>query len=155
MIVYRLAAREYIDNRTGTGARLFGGRWNPQGLGCIYTSGQISLALLEKYVHAQSKENMQRISLLKIEIPDEKGLVFHTDEALLKRGWENDISYSQWIGGQILNDLSVIAFSVPSAIIPSERNVIINPLASKFNLVKFLPAVDFVTDFRLLSKLMS
>ena len=155
MIVYRLAAREYIDDKTGTGARVFGGRWNPQGLCCIYTSGQISLALLEKYVHAQSKENMQRISLLKIEIPDESSLIFHTDEALLKSDWENDISYSQWIGEQILHDLSIIAFSVPSAIIPSERNVIINPLASKFNRVKFLPAVDFVTDFRLLSKLMS
>ena len=155
MIVYRLAAREYIDDRTGTGARLFGGRWNPQGLGCIYTSGQISLALLEKFVHAQSKENMQRISLLKIEIPDEKSLVFHTDEKLLKKNWENDIFYSQWIGEQILNDLSVVAFSVPSAIIPSERNIIINPLAAKFNLVRFLPAVDFTTDFRLLSKLMS
>ena len=155
MTIYRLAAKEFIDDKAGTGARLFGGRWNPQGLGCIYTSEQISLALLEKFVHAQSKENMQRISLLKIEIPDEKSLVFHTDEKLLKKNWENDIFYSQWIGEQILNDLSVVAFSVPSAIIPSERNIIINPLAAKFNLVRFLPAVDFTTDFRLLSKLMS
>ena len=155
MIVYRLAAREYIGDKTGTGARLFGGRWNPQGLGCIYASEQISLALLEKYVHGQSKENMQRISLLKIDIPDEKGLIFHTDEMLLKKDWANDISYSQWIGEQILHDLSVTAFTVPSAIIPSERNVIINPLANEFHLVKIFPAVDFVTDFRLLSKLMS
>ena len=154
MIVYRLAAKEYIDDKTGTGARLFGGRWNPQGLACIYTSENLSLALLEKYVHAQSKENMQRVAVLKIEIPDEKGLLFHVDEKLLKQNWPNDISYSQWIGEQILKDLSVIAFTVPSAIIPSERNVIINPSATKFDLVKFLSTVDFSTDLRLLSKLM-
>ena len=53
MIVYRLAAKQYIDDRTGTGAKLFGGRWNPVGLACIYASEYISLALLEKFVHAE------------------------------------------------------------------------------------------------------
>jgi RES domain-containing protein len=154
MIVYRLAAKEYINDRTGTGARLFGGRWNPPGLSCIYCSTHLSLALLEKYVHARSKENMQRIAVLKIEIPDEKELVFHTDDKFLKSAWAGDISYSQWIGQQILEDLSVAAFTVPSAVIPSERNIIINPLAAKSDLIKFLPATDFSTDYRLLCKLM-
>ncbi|WP_221390579.1 RES family NAD+ phosphorylase [Dyadobacter sp. NIV53] len=154
MIVYRLAAKEYISDKLGTGARLFGGRWNPQGLPCIYTSEHISLALLEKYVHAQSRENMERIALIKIEVPDIDGLIFNTDEKLLKTNWADDISYSQWIGEQILKDLSIIAFTVPSAIIPLERNVIINPLAIKSDLIKFSEPIDFSTDFRLLSRLM-
>ena len=155
MIVYRLAAKAYVNDQTGAGARLFGGRWNPQGVACIYSSEHLSLAFLEKYVHAQSRENMQRIAVLKIEIPDENGLIFHTEEELLKKDWQTDISYSQWIGEQIFKDLSVVAFTVPSAIIPSERNVILNPLATKFDLVKFETAVDFATDFRLLSRLIS
>lgn len=155
MIVYRLAAKEYIHDKTGTGARLFGGRWNPQGFSCIYTSNHISLALLEKYVHASFKENMERIALLKIEIPEEAGLIFHTDEKLLKPNFTDDISYSQFIGKQILEDLSVTAFTVPSAIIPSERNIIINPLATRFDLIKFSEPIDFSTDFRLLSRLIS
>ena len=154
MIVYRLAAKEYIGDRSGTGARLFGGRWNPQGLACIYTSDHVSLALLEKYVHAQSRENMERIALITIEIPDAENLIFNTDEKLLKQNWADDISYSQWIGEQILKDLSVVAFTVPSAIIPSERNVIINPLAVQFDLIKFSEPADFSMDFRLLSRLM-
>ncbi len=28
MIAYRLAARAYIDDFTGNGAKLYGGRWN-------------------------------------------------------------------------------------------------------------------------------
>lgn len=154
MKVYRLAALNYIDDRTGTGARLFGGRWNPEGCACLYTSEHVSLALLEKYVHAQSKENMNRIGLLKIEIPDEN-LIFHTDEKLLKSDWDNDISYSQWLGAQILRDLSVVAFSVPSAIIPSERNYILNPLSTHFDALRFAPVTDFKTDFRLLNRLLS
>ncbi|TDE16611.1 RES family NAD+ phosphorylase [Dyadobacter psychrotolerans] len=155
MIVYRLAAKKYIDDRSGIGAKLYGGRWNPAGQSCIYTSAHISLALLEKYVHAQSKENMERIALLKIEIPDNEGLIFHANETRFKTSWTEDVSYSQWLGGQILNDLSILAFTVPSAIIPSERNVIINPLSKDFSLVKFLFPTDFTTDFRLLNKLIS
>ncbi|NIJ53412.1 RES family NAD+ phosphorylase [Dyadobacter arcticus] len=155
MIVYRLAAKQYINDFLGTGAKLFGGRWNPVGHACIYTSEQISLALLEKFVHASHKENMERIALLRIEIPDDKKLIFQTDENLLKKDWMDDISYSQWIGKQILADSTMIAFTVPSAIVPAERNVVINPQAKAFGQVKFLPAVDFNTDFRLLSKLLS
>jgi RES domain-containing protein len=155
MIVYRLAAKEYINDFTGTGAKLFGGRWNPIGHGCIYASEHISLALLEKFVHANHKENMERIALLRIEIPDNPNLVFNTDAKLLKKSWADDIAYSQWLGEQILGDLSIVAFTVPSAIIPSERNVILNPAAAEFKQVKFLPPVDFTTDFRILSKLLS
>ena len=155
MIVYRLAAKQYVDDLTGTGAKLFGGRWNPVGLACIYASEHISLALLEKFVHAEHKENMQRIALMHIEIPDNASLIFNTDEKLLKKSWADDISYSQFIGEQVLNDPDVIAFTVPSAIIPSERNVILNPRAAEFGKIKFLKVTDFTTDFRLLSKLLS
>lgn len=155
MMVYRLAAKAYIDDFTGTGAKLFGGRWNPVGYPCIYTSEHLSLALLEKYVHANHKENMKRIALLRIHVPDDKNLIFSTDEKLLKKGWEDDIGYSQWLGEQILSDLSVAAFTVPSAIIPSERNVILNPASRLFGKIEFLPAVDFATDLRLLDKLLS
>jgi RES domain-containing protein len=155
MMVYRLAAMDYIHDRSGTGARLFGGRWNPEGYPCIYTSGHISLAFLEKYIHAKTKENMSRIGLLKIEIPDIENSVFHIDTTLLKSRWEEDAAYTQWLGTQILSNFSVVAFSVPSAIIPCERNIILNPLATHFKDVEFLSVTHFETDFRLLSKLSS
>ena len=155
MILYRLAAKKYIDDVSGTGARLYGGRWNPVGSAGIYTSEHVSLALLEKFVHARVKENMQRIALLRIEIDESVISIFNTDDKLLKKSWADDISYSQWLGGQILADPSIVAFSVPSAIIPTERNFILNPSAENFNLVEFSKPVDFTTDFRLLSKLLT
>ncbi|MDR6807987.1 RES domain-containing protein [Dyadobacter sp. BE34] len=155
MIAYRLAARAYIDDLSGSGAKLFGGRWNPVGCPCIYASQNLSLALLEKYVHAEFRESMERLALLRIDIPDDDKLVFHVDDRQLKKNWANDISYSQWIGEQILTDPEIIAFTTPSAIVPSERNVILNPLAKKFGVIQFLPAVDFSADLRLLAKLLT
>ncbi len=154
MILYRLAARQYIHDVSGTGARLYGGRWNPVGSAGIYTSEHISLAFLEKYVHASAKENMQRIALLTIELDEGAVTIFNTDDKLLKKSWADDISYSQWLGAQILADPAIVAFSVPSAIIPGERNFILNPSADHFHLVKFAKVVDFTTDFRLLNKLL-
>ncbi|REA56874.1 hypothetical protein DSL64_25530 [Dyadobacter luteus] len=155
MMVYRLAALEYIQDQSGTGAKLFGGRWNPVGLPCLYTSAHVSLAFLEKYVHAKAKENMSRIGLLKLELPNDTDSIFHLDETQLKPGWHKDTEYSQWLGGQVLGDSSILAFSVPSVIIPTERNYILNPLASDFNMVKFHPVTSFSTDFRLLNRLLS
>lgn len=154
MTVYRLAAKEYVSDVSGMGAKLYGGRWNPVGVAGIYTSEHISLALLEKYVHARAKENMRLVALLKIEIDERKVSVFHTDEMLLKENWATDIPYSQWLGGQILDDPSIAGFSVPSAIVPTERNIILNPFSEQFGLIKFSAPVDFSTDFRLLDKLL-
>ena len=155
MIAYRIAAKAYIDDLSGAGAKLFGGRWNPVGCSCIYASQNLSLALLEKYVHAEFRESMDRLALLQIIIPDDDNLVFHVDDQQLKKNWMKDISYSQWIGEQILSDPEIIAFTAPSAIVPSERNVILNPSAKRFGNIQFLPPRDFPADLRLLSKLLA
>lgn len=153
MKAYRLASKQYISDMLGIGARLFGGRWNPKGVACLYTSEHLSLALLEKFVHAQGKEGMTDLMLLQIEIPEKEGLVYHTDAAKLERGWAHDFDYSQWLGEQILTDTSIVAFSVPSAIIPAERNIIINPQADYFGEVKFSKPAAFNIDMRLLNRL--
>lgn len=155
MKVYRLASRSYIDDREGIGAKLFGGRWNPPKVPCIYTSQHISLALLEKYVHAQGMEQMQDLALLEAEIPEEKECFFEVDLEKLKPSWASDIEYTQWLGEQLLNDRSIVAFSVPSVLIPEERNVILNPMAASFFEVNFRRIIDFATDYRLLAKLMA
>ena len=51
MRLFRIAKTQYIGDTTGTGARLYGGRWNEKGVGLIYTSESRSLAALEFLVH--------------------------------------------------------------------------------------------------------
>ncbi|WP_028295427.1 RES family NAD+ phosphorylase [Olivibacter sitiensis] len=153
MKAYRLASRSYIADREGIGAKLYGGRWNPPKVPCIYASQFISLALLEKYVHAQGLEQMQDLALLEMEVPDGKASFFEVDLAKLKPSWSLDIDYTQWLGTQLLEDESIVAFSVPSALIPEERNIILNPRAKLFAKVVYRRIVDFATDYRLLAKL--
>ncbi len=154
MIVYRLADHRFINDREGVGAKLFGGRWNEVNIPCIYASEYISLALLEKLVHAKGTENMVKVSLLKIEIPDDDQSLIKIDDQKLKENWIEDISYTQWIGGQMLGDYSIPAFSVPSAIIPTERNFILNPNSVNFKKIKFIETVNFYTDYRLLNMIL-
>ena len=151
MTVYRLAYRDYIGDLSGMGAQLYGGRWNTKRVACLYTSEHISLALLEKFIHAHGKEDMAGVMLLQIEVPDD--LIYHVDVSRMVDDWSDNFDYSQWLGEQILEEPSMIAFSVPSAIVPSERNVIINPQAINFDAVKFLKPVVFEIDSRLLSRL--
>lgn len=151
MIVYRIADKKYIDDREGIGAKLFGGRWNEINVPCLYTSEHISLAFLEKFIHAKGAESMKNLGLLKVEVPDD--LIFEVDVNKLKRDWVNDIDYSQWLGQQILADLSVLAFKVPSPIIAQEFNIVVNVNATKFDQVFFNEIVDFTTEYRLLNLL--
>jgi len=154
MILYRLCDKKYVDDLTGIGAKLFGGRWNEVDTPCIYTSQHLSLAFLEKFVHANAKENMLNVAVLEIEIPDDEEVVIKVDAGKLDSRWKNDISYTQWLGTQILNDSSVLAFSVPSVLIPQERNFIINPNSIQMDRLKIKSAVDFKTDYRYLQRLM-
>ncbi|WP_113635369.1 RES family NAD+ phosphorylase [Nubsella zeaxanthinifaciens] len=152
MILYRLANKDYIEDREGIGAKLFGGRWNEINYPCLYASATLSLALLEKFVHAQFKEHMRNLAVLEIEIVD-KNDIFHVDESRLQKDWTSDTQYTQWIGKQLLEDITVVAFSVPSVIVPSERNYVINTQAVAFNAVKFKKISDFFTDNRLMNSL--
>lgn len=152
MILYRLADTKYVEDLEGMGAKLFGGRWNEVNTACIYTSEHLSLAFLEKYVHAKAKENMLNMALMTIEIPIEKDLITRVDEHKLAKNWMDDPSYTQWLGSQILQDSSVLAFSVPSVLIPSERNYVLNPQSIHFKQLRF-KNVNFKTDYRFLNML--
>jgi RES domain-containing protein len=154
MIVYRLADKRYIEDREGIGAKLFGGRWNDVNLPCIYASEHVSLAFLEKFVHARAKEDMLNIGVLEIDIPDDEELVIHVDANKLDSNWRENISYTQWIGEQMLDDVSIVAFSVPSVLVPTERNYVLNTRSLRFKEVKYKRINDFNVDYRLLSSLL-
>lgn len=151
MIAYRIADQQFIDDYSGTGAKLFGGRWNYINVPCLYCSEHISLALLERFVHARATENLINLALLEIELPDDNELVVKVDNTKLKSNWLDDIDYTQWLGKQILDDSSIMAFTVPSAIIPEERNIILNTSSPHFKKIKFMKKQNFLTDYRLLN----
>lgn len=147
MIVYRFSHKLYSHDLSGEGARKFGGRWNSKGFPVLYCSTSISLALLELLIHSAGYEEIQAHELITIEIPE----TVYTEIRIgqLKKSWQKDISYSKFIGDSFLKPNSQLLLKVPSAIIPSESNILINPLCNESKEIKIQSVETFYFDSRL------
>jgi RES domain-containing protein len=148
MIIYRLATDLHKDDLSGIGSKLFGGRWNSPGIAALYTAENISLAVLEILVRADKYTVPLSYSLLKISIPDQTQTVV-IPETKLRRSWEEDLAYTQWMGDEILKANNALVLKVPSAIVPEENNYIINTRHSDFKKVKIMHSSGFDFDKRL------
>lgn len=116
----------------GEGARLHGGRWNSPGTRVAYASDSIALAALEVLAHLQSTAVLQSYSLAAIRFPRE--LVEELPESSLPQGWRRFPSppANQAIGDRWVAEARSLVLRVPSAIIPTASNFLINPLHPAF-----------------------
>lgn len=134
----------------GEGARLYGGRWNSPGTRVAYASDSIALAALEVLANLQSTAVLQSYSLAAIRFPDELVEVLQADS--LPNGWRR---YPSPPGNQALGDRWVaqgrsLVLRVPSAIIPSASNYLINPGHPAFETAVIERPERFAFDPRLL-----
>jgi RES domain-containing protein len=151
MIVYRVTNGEFINDLSGTGAKLYGGRWNPIGIPALYTTQHLSLAVLEILVHIKSYRRPLDYHLITIEIPETVSIV-SIDHQKLKKNWKDDIEYLQLIGYEFLTSLQSLVLQVPSAIIDAENNLIINPAHPDAGKIKIRSSKTFIFDKRLYLK---
>src|SRR5260370_5205633 len=56
---------------SGEGARLFGGRWNSEGVRVVYTSPSLALAAVETFVHLEPNLQPDDLVSIEAEIPDD------------------------------------------------------------------------------------
>jgi RES domain-containing protein len=148
MIVFRIADRKYKDDLSGTGAKLIGGRWNSPGLPALYTSEHASLAALEIIVHVNKPEKFKNLFLMALELPESAETAV-IDEQKLKKNWRNEFDYTRFIGNSFLKEANSLLLSVPSALLPFENNLIINPMHADFKNIKitYSKPVDFDNRF--------
>lgn len=148
MIVYRLATAQYKDDLSGTGAKLFGGRWNSAGVPVLYSTENISLAVLEILVRADKHTIPDFYHLIKINIPGTPNTIAITNEKL-KKGWRDDVGYTQWMGDEFLKSNEGLLLKVPSAIVDQENNYLLNTNHKDFQKVKIQQTSVFNFDKRL------
>ena len=150
MIVYRVANVKYKDlTLSGIGAEKAGGRWNEIGTRAVYCSENISLALLEYYVHSENIAYLPgQILVAKIEFPDE----FKIEELKeLPERW-NQYPYSSKTTAlytSLAKDRNFFALRVPSTIVGLESNIILNPLYKEFGKVEIVEFIELPIDERL------
>jgi len=151
MVVYRISKRSYIKDLSGTGAGLYGGRWNPPGINLLYAAGSISLACLEFLANNYHLMAPPDICLAKIEIPT--GTLKELDVNQLPDHWDKKAfipSSTQQIGADFVRANEQYALKVPSAIVSEEYNYLLNPAHPDHQNTMIIEIVDpFTLDSRL------
>lgn len=147
MIVYRLSHAKYASKLNSSGAA---NRWNKAFQFVIYCSESISLCALELLAHTSGIRPAGEFKIMKIEIsnqPDTKLI----DVSQLPQNWHQLQSYSltQQIGSDWYESKTSISIKVPSAIIQSEFNCIINTQHPDFSTdATLIDTQDFFWDNR-------
>lgn len=134
----------------GEGARLYGGRWNSVGVRVVYTAGSVSLAVLEMLVHLENADVLPAYSLCAVHI--DEVLMTSLDRLRLPANWRDSPSPPELLtlgDAWIVSRFSVV-LEVPSAVVESESNYLINPEHPDFKMLVMDPPQPFTFDPRLL-----
>ena len=149
MQVWRLA-RSVYPTLDGEGARRYGGRWNAPGTPVVYAAASLSLAALELLVHLNPDQLPGDLMAYAIDIPDGLAVQRIVVEDL-PDGWDRRAEDAElrrrgqaWASA---GDAPVL--DVPSAVIPEERNVLINPRHPDVSYVTITHERPFTFDPRL------
>jgi RES domain-containing protein len=134
---------------SGEGAKRFGGRWNSPGVAVVYLSEHQSLAALEIFVHLQPL------------VPQDKYLAYFVewDEAEMEELSAKKLPLdwrasppgpaTMQLGDQWVREARFVVLAVPSAVVPAERNFLLNPAHPKFRQLRLHKPVEFAFDNRL------
>ena len=128
MKVARLCRRPFVGTAfTGEGARRSGGRWNPRGIRVAYCASHLSLSALEMLVHVDPDDAPDDLVALEATVPDE--VVERLDVGTLAADWRAVPAPEALrdVGEAWVRSARSFALLVPSAIVPSEDNVLLNP----------------------------
>lgn len=133
---------------SGEGARLAGGRWNKPGEAVIYASESLALAAIETFVHLGDDALHIRFVYFKIEIP-EAVTVSHCRRPPPNWRSEPPSEESMRYGSAWLRSSRTAVRQVPSAIVPSEKNFLLNPQHRDFSKLKASRPQEFMFDPRM------
>lgn len=148
MYVYRITGRKHAHDLSGLGAAIYGGRWNKKGTPVLYTGEGREIALLETIVHIPSTF-VPDLDLLTLFVPDDS--LEELKIADLPKNWLHypaptilsEIA-EEWVQRQ-----ETIALKVPSCIIHTAHNYILNCSHPNYNQVKLIDRTEFYFDMRL------
>ncbi|WP_316804013.1 RES family NAD+ phosphorylase [Pedobacter nototheniae] len=142
MILYRISNCKHAKDVSGTGARLFGGRWNSVGISVHYMASSRALAALEVLVNKNSMVDAGTLCLTVFDVPADNIQV--VNKADLSKNWRNYPAPSglQKIGNEFVSKNKSLLLQVPSAIIDDEFNFLMNvnhALAKEIRIIEVKP----------------
>jgi RES domain-containing protein len=135
----------------GRGGLFASGRWHTPRRLIVYTSESLALASLEILVHCDLDLVPADLMAIEILVPDDLRLT-KLSASKLPRNWRKYPAPSslQKLGNAWLDAAGTCVMRVPSAIIPTESNFLINPRHADIRKLKVLQKFDFRFDPRLM-----
>ena len=132
----------------GEGSRLYGSRWNSPGVKIVHVSETLSLAILEIIAHLQNSAPLPQYVVFSVDF--DTSLVARVEMSELSPDWRASPSPSaaQQIGDLWVRRASSAVLEVPSALIPHERNYLLNPSHPAFTRVVISAQMPFDVDSR-------
>jgi RES domain-containing protein len=149
--IWRLTKVRFAPGLDGEGARLAGGRWNSPGSQVVYCSAHLSLAALEALVHMTPAMRRPGVfpALVKValDLPDDLETAEWNGPTEPDRFPTEDETRA--FGDAWLAAARTAVLSVPSAIIPEEATLLLNPKHPDFARVAVALQAPFRFDDRL------
>lgn len=145
-----MVKRRHADGAfTGEGAHLYGGRWNSPGIPVVYVAESRALAVLEILAGLRSRKTLDAYVLIEIQLDEE--LVEKLDRESLPDQWRISppAPETQSIGDRWIREARSAVLRVPSVVIPSEFNFLVNPAHLEFGGIKIREPEPFELDSRL------
>ena len=141
MDVYRILKEPYwTDPLSVVGAEKSAGRWNPPGLGILYTSSSPALALLETMVHfpAVNYDDLPALRLFTLRVPDDE--IRWINPAFLPQNWDDPVQrpVTQTYFWEWLSMPLELVLAVPSVVLDVSYNFLVHPKHPRFEEMKIL-----------------
>lgn len=144
MEVFRITLSRYAEELYASG---LSGRWNKEGEKVIYAASSRSLACLENLVHRRGQIKSVSYKTIVIYIPDDLAIQ-RVELKDLPVEWQqkSDPAECRQIGSAWYLSKEAPVLSVPSVVIPYERNLVINVEHPNFDKVKIIKTEPFYFD---------
>lgn len=130
---WRTTKRKYAGAAfSGEGARLAGGRFNHRGTPLIYTSWTLSLSVLEVLTQVVGYEDLSDYVAVPVTFSERHVKVLDVND--MPPDWRNlpASTSTKALGMDWIASQSSLILQVPSVIVPTEHNYLINPTHPDF-----------------------
>jgi RES domain-containing protein len=147
---WRLVKEKHVATAfSGEGASKAGGRWNSRGTAVVYASESESLAALETLVHIGTGSRI-RFSIIRLDFA--KAMVETLPLSALPPNWKSEPPgpATKQLGDAWAKGARSAILAVPSVIIPSGFDYVLNPKHPDFSKIVFGKPTAFTFDPRLL-----
>lgn len=150
MRAWRISKASRATDLSGRGAAIEGGRWNDAEVRAVYLGLSPAICALETFVH-QTRRPVIPMKITVLELPDDPELYLEPALNALPVGWATlpadrpSMSYgTAWIASN-----AQFGLILPSAVMPIERNIMLNPRHPALSDVEIVEVLDFFYDDRM------